>query len=342
MTTGLLLAALPVCVDALAAPGAPDLSNRSAPSDPDGSIHRPSSVVLPPSYDGPAELARLAPESLLLDAARAGPRLVAVGERGHILLSSDEGRTWRQAPSPTRATLTAVAFADARHGWAAGHLGTILRTTDGGETWIRCPTGLDPEAVFLDLLALSPTEAWAVGAYGLLCHTADGGATWEHGNAPGEQMHFNRIVRTPADTLFLVGESGTLLRSTDRGATWESVPPPYNGSLFNLLPLPDGTLLVHGLRGRVFRSTDGGTTWASVDTPVPTLLMSGVTLPDGTIVLAGQSGLFFVSRDAGRRFSLWHPAGSTGVARLLATADGGLLALGEKGARRLDPPPAPE
>ena len=45
----------------------------------------------------PAEIEPLADTSLLLDLAVAGNRLVAVGERGHVMLSDDQGATWRQA-----------------------------------------------------------------------------------------------------------------------------------------------------------------------------------------------------------------------------------------------------
>src|SRR5207237_10319377 len=49
----------------------------------------------PPRY---AEPARLAAQSLLIAVATAGPRLVAVGEHGIIVLSDDRGRSWTQAP----------------------------------------------------------------------------------------------------------------------------------------------------------------------------------------------------------------------------------------------------
>ena len=55
-----------------------------------------------------AEHLPLVTESMLLDVTRAGDKLVAVGERGHVILSSD-GKTWTQAEVvPTRATLTAA------------------------------------------------------------------------------------------------------------------------------------------------------------------------------------------------------------------------------------------
>lgn len=71
----------------------------------------------------------------LLDITRAGQRLVAVGARGLVILSENDGQSWRQVPVPVSATLTAVHFADATHGWAVGHAGVILATRDGGQSW---------------------------------------------------------------------------------------------------------------------------------------------------------------------------------------------------------------
>ena len=61
--------------------------------------------------DDDALLMPLATRSLLLDGARVGAGL-AVGERGHILVSRDDGATWIQTAAPTRATLTAVTVRD--------------------------------------------------------------------------------------------------------------------------------------------------------------------------------------------------------------------------------------
>ncbi len=326
------------------------VSSKSPTSTDDGpqsTVHSSPPSALPPSAfslqpssgDGPAEIAPLAAESLLLDLAAAGTRLVAVGERGHILLSDDQGATWRQAPVPTRATLTAVAFTDPRHGWAVGHLGTLLRTVDAGETWQRLSAKLERESVLLDVLFLNANEGFAVGAYGLFLRTRDGGATWTRSDPQPDQYHFNQIVRTADGAFFLCGEAGTLLRSLDGGLSWEPVPPPYDGSLFGLVALADGQLLVHGLRGHVYRSTNGGAGWLPVATSVPTLLMHGLRLRNGLVVLAGQSGNFFLSRDRGQTLELWRPGSADGVSALLETADGALLLVGEKGVRRIAAPP---
>ena len=117
------------------------------------------------SANQPAEIAPLAATSLLLDLAQAGERIVAVGERGHVLLSDDKGATWRQAKSvPTRVMLTAVYFADAEYGWAVGHDETILNTTDGGETWTRSHFAPEAQQPLLDLWFANRISGIAVGA----------------------------------------------------------------------------------------------------------------------------------------------------------------------------------
>src|ERR1039458_2282077 len=89
------------------------------------------------SLDRPA-LAALGPEhSVLLDAVKTGGRIIAVGERGVIVLSDDDGHTWRQANVPTSVTLTRVKFATPKAGWVVGHSGVALHTEDGGESWTR-------------------------------------------------------------------------------------------------------------------------------------------------------------------------------------------------------------
>ncbi|MBI5441414.1 MAG: glycosyl hydrolase, partial [Deltaproteobacteria bacterium] len=76
----------------------------------------------------PAVRSDRAASSMLLGVARAGARLVAVGEWGHILTSDDNGVTWAQASVPTSVTLTAADFPTPAKGWAVGHDGVVLHT----------------------------------------------------------------------------------------------------------------------------------------------------------------------------------------------------------------------
>lgn len=281
----------------------------------------------------------LAARSLLLAVTRAGDQLVAVGDRGHIVLSEDNGQTWRQSPAPTRAMLTGVSFADAQHGWAVGHDGVILATDDGGRTWKRQDSGTDLDTVYLDVHFLDARRGFAVGAYGKFVETGDGGATWHDRRLSEEDLHLNRIAADGSGQLYLAGEAGTLLISTDSGKTWTKSDTGYEGSFFGVRPLSGGVLVAYGLRGSIFVSTDRGETWEQRETEAKVLLQAGLRLRDGVTVLAGQGGNFYISRDAGRSFHHWKPDGfGTGVSDLAAARDGALIAVGEAGAVRLTVP----
>ena len=83
-----------------------------------------ATVVPAEAYTDPLDLPALKMEAaqfgLLLDVERAGDRLVAVGERGHILYSENQGKDWIQADVAARAHLTAVNFINDKLGWAVG------------------------------------------------------------------------------------------------------------------------------------------------------------------------------------------------------------------------------
>lgn len=283
-----------------------------------------------------SEPSELAARALLLDIARAGQVLVAVGDRGHVIRSGDEGRTWTQAVTPTRAMLTAVSFPSATEGWAVGHDGVILHSSDAGASWRRQDAGNDLGTVYLDVHFLDSRHGFAVGAYGVLRTTSDGGATWQDQRPVEEDLHLNRLVEDASGHLYLAGEAGLILVSSDRGATWRRTGPDYEGSLFGVRPLSGGLLVAYGLRGHIFVSTDAGGTWQPRENDLKVLLMACVRLRDGELVLAGQGGNFLISRDSARSFQHWKPADfGGGVADLAVASDGHLVTVGELGAVRL-------
>ena len=300
------------------------------------------------SANQPAEIEPLAAGSLLLDLAVAGKRLVAVGERGHVLLSDDQGATWRQAKFvPTRVMLTAVFFADADYGWAVGHDETILNTLDGGETWTRSHFAPEAQQPLLDLWFANRVSGIAVGAYGAYFTTNDGGRNWsgakfapardpkapplEEGELPPD-YHLNRIVGV-GNRLYIAAEGGQLYRSDDRGANWRGLPSPYEGSFFGLVPIRGEGLLAFGLRGHLFKSADAGETWSPIESHTTSMLTDGIAINDLRVVIGGLAGVLLVSGDAGESFRLTQQDDRKGVSALLPGGAGKVIVAGEGGVR---------
>ncbi|MDX2220320.1 MAG: hypothetical protein SF172_14990 [Burkholderiales bacterium] len=302
---------------------------------------------------------------LLVDAERHGNRVVAVGDRGYILVSDDNGESWRRAKSPAAPLLSAVTFVDAKHGWAVGHDAVILASTDGGETWTKQFSAESEQRPLLDVMFLDPANGFAVGAYGAFYQTADGGKTWNgrqllppppapargkasapagRGAASDEQTdedrHLNAIVKLADGKLLVVGEAGKMARSDDGGKTWSRVEAPYKGSFFGAVQAQDGSVIVFGLRGRIYRADATLKGWKQVESASQATLMGGSLLPDGSIVLAGAAGTVLVSRDNGQSFSRFDSGTTRAFSKALLGGPNSVLALGEAGARDLIIPAA--
>ena len=312
-------------------------------------------LVSPAAAQRAAVESSLAATSLLLDGTAAGPRLVAVGERGHILLSDDNGATWAQAQVPVQVMLTAVRMLDAQTGWAVGHDAVILRTRDGAETWQLVHYQPQAQLPLLDVWFRDADNGVAVGAFGTFLASADGGDTWtcrngcwdEDDRADGppllhapdsdfeDDFHLNAIVPAGSGRLFLAGEAGVLYRSDDDGQTWRALPSPYSGSWFGALALETDTVLVAGLRGRLFRSEDAGESWTQIETGTTSTLTDLIQVQPDLILITGLAGALLVSRDNGLSVSYRTLPSRQGVATAVATDGGSVVLVGEFGVESL-------
>ncbi len=276
----------------------------------------------------PSITSAMAAQSVMLSVARAGQRLVAVGERGFITVSDDNGGSWRQVSSPVSMTLVKVRFLNDLEGWAVGHAGVVLHSQDGGLSWSKQLDGVQaaeielqqatlatqssddaakvqerlaqaqqlvdegPDKPLLDLLFLDAKNGLVVGAYGLAFVTHDGGLNWQSIRSRIDNpngLHLYSIERVGTD-LFIAGEQGTLLRSSDEGLTFESLASPYEGTTFGLQATSSGSILAFGLRGKAYESKDRGDSWQRLDTLQPITLTSGLRLKDGSVLLTDESG----------------------------------------------------
>jgi photosystem II stability/assembly factor-like uncharacterized protein len=309
----------------------------------------------------PAEPAPLAPKSLLLDIGRAGSRFVAVGERGHVLLSDNHGQTWTQAAGvPTQEMLTAVCFSDEKRGVAVGHDEIALVTTDAGNSWQRTHYAPEARQPLLDVLC-NGSDVIAVGAYGAYFTSSDRGVTWSERKfeaqkppparkaAPAKpdddayaddgldaDFHLNRIVGASGSRLYIAAEAGHLYRSDDAGKTWTELPSPYEGSFFGILPLDGESLLAYGLRGHLYRSDDGGHNWRRIEVRgAEAMLNDAIRLPQNGVAIVGLSGTVLLSNDEGETFTLHQQPDRKGLSAVLAVGVTELITVGEAGIKAI-------
>lgn len=288
--------------------------------------------------DQPAMPSSLAARSPTLALTHAGERIVAVGQRGHIVFSDDAGQHWKQAAVPVSSDLLAVSFPSPKQGWAVGHGGVVLHSADGGSTWTKqldgrqaadiavryyetqLASGLSVEPLLkreksliadggtqalLDVFFESDTIGYVVGTFNRIYRTEDGGQHWtpwmDRTDNPRE-LHFYAI-RGGDNGIYLTGEQGMVWRLDAASQRFVAIPTPYKGTLFGLVIDGPKNVLVFGMRGSLYRSEDAGKTWGKITLGSPAGITGGAILADGAIVVVNQAGGIDLSRDHGKTFS---------------------------------------
>lgn len=267
------------------------------------------------------------------DIAKAGSRLVAVGERGHIVYSNDHGLSWIQAEVPVRVSLTAVNFSTAKQGWVVGHDAVVLHTADGGQTWKKLLDGFQINeielALYQKLVKAKEAElslANETGKEDLSYELEDLRFKLEDVQFDSEQGAWKPLLDLSFDSDgrgIVIGAFGTILSTDDGGQTWQS--------LSNRISNPDGyhyknitragsALIIGGEVGNLYRSLDDGKSWEQLDSPSQASYFGMIANASGDIVVGSSfKGGITYSLDQG---DSWR----TSQAETMATlADGNYL-----------------
>ncbi len=276
-----------------------------------------------------------ATHGLMLSVARAGRRLVAVGDRGTILLSDDQGASWKTVPSGTPELLTSILFASPNEGWAVGQDSTILHSVDAGLHWSVQMTAAASDQALFSVADLGANHLVATGAYALVLETTDG-AKWNPVKLPNldEDYHLNCVMGDGPDVV-VTGEAGhAFVRHEDK---WIPKPVPYDGSQFGCLKRADGAIYSFGLRGSLFVATYAEPAWHRIDTGEQRSIFGGTILSSGFIALVGGNGLMMLLDPQTNQ--LRHLPAITGatLSGVVETPDGRLVVVGEDGVHRVDP-----
>lgn len=276
--------------------------------------------------------------ALLMGVARAGRRLVAVGEHGVVILSDDEGANWRQAAAPVSVTLTAAHFPTPSHGWAVGHDGVVLRSVDGGENWIKQFDGHDANRLIqadadarIKALQAGADPADADAAADAAAVIADDAqAAVEFGPSRPLLAVWFRDERNG----YVAGSYGQIFQTRDGGGSWRSlatrIDNPEGLHYSAVVPTAGGGVLLAGESGRVWLSRDEGASWRTAVAAAQTPLYGAVATDDGGLLVFGFGGRIFRSDDGGRSWGkLNSPANRTLVAA--TRFNDGALALADAG-----------
>lgn len=270
-------------------------------------------------------------QAVLQAVARAGKRLVAVGERGLVIYSDDDGQSWKQAQVPVSCTLTALRFADSKRGWVVGNMGVVLATEDGGASWLKRLDGQGAAALALQAAQAQREAGKSADA------AAQASVLVEEAQrlvAEGADKPLLDLALRADGSLLVVGAYGLAFASSDGGRHWQSQ--------MHRLPNPDG-LTYYGIAQRRGESllfgeqglllcASGPTEAFTAQTPSTNgSLFGSLALRDGPLLLLGLRGKLLRSSEPGEAWSTVQTPVDASLMAGIQLADGGVLLAGAAG-----------
>lgn len=259
-----------------------------------------------------------------------GEVIVAASQAGAVMVSADQGKTWRRqalaqasivglATCPDGSfvgidiyrkvwsadrtgqvwksvalekprTALAVTCDQAGRWWLVGTGAKIAVSADMGAHWTL--TDMQEDAQFTTIQFVDAKVGYVLGEFGHVVATEDGGATWRRvAQIPGEFYPYAALFRD-RKVGWASGIAGQMLKTSDGGKTWSKSENRAGVPLYQLF-LHGGQAYGVGASGVVARLEQG--VWQSLPYPdaAPVFLGAGASLgtQQNALIIGGPGGL---------------------------------------------------
>lgn len=209
--------------------------------------------------------------------------LIAVGEKGTIIRTSDKGQTWAVSINSNNLdAIEKVVFVNDTACYAIGWYETIfnrqkiyrsfvLRSRDRGLNWRRI---YNPVALtqLSGGFFITPNLGYIAGTNGFVAKTTNGGADWNILNT-GSNADFQSVYFQSPMVGYISTRDGKILRTSDGGSNWQIINVEPSGKvIFTINFISPNIGIAAGCEGRgigqdggfIYRTTDAGLTWTRV------------------------------------------------------------------------------
>ncbi len=290
--------------------------------------------------DTTAPKSRLPATAVLNGVTLAGPRIIGVGQLGHVVYSDNGGKNWTQAGVPVSSDLLAVHFPTPQKGWAVGHDGVVLHSTDSGVTWIK---QFDGRAAAQVMESHYLNKSACTG-----CHSAPElppSAKAGEGEPSGLMEELKRFSTQGPDKPFLdvwfenettgyiVGAFSLIFRTNNGGKSWiplyDRIDNPKRYHLYSIRPVGK-ELFITAEQGSVFKLDSKTGHFAAIKTPYAGTFF-GVTGKAGVVIAFGMRGNVFRSGDDGASWQKIETGVPAGLVSGAVTNDGRIVLVSQGG-----------
>lgn len=261
--------------------------------------------------------------------------ILASGENGRILKSTDWGQNWSEITamngfSPIKkicfssnntawvsytnfifkttnsglkwdinlypGPISAICPIDSLNIYLFGELGLVYKTTDCGENWKRV---FYEYSISINSGCFADVNiGWMCGPKGMILNTANGGVTWNK-QSSGTESNINAIKFSNNKNGFAVGSQGLILHTSDGGLNWIKRQDTASGELVDLYLVDNNTVFAISKEGIILKSVDTGMTWQSTTKSGLGKLNSIYMRDKENGFIVGEGGLILKTSDGG-------------------------------------------
>lgn len=223
-----------------------------------------------------------------------GDVIVAVGDIGNRMRSTDAGATWSLLANSGSAWWHGVDIEADGDFVSVGENGVYAYSQDDGATWTSASLGVT--ATFYDIDRASSSTGYIVGAGGTAVYYVNG--NWFSGT-PNVTETLYAAQDNGDGTAWIVGGAGRFLRASNNGMSWTNYGRIESDNLLGVYFQTSSTGWIIGENGTIKKTTDAGVSWSDVSVSgLTTQDLYDIQAVDGRIVVAGDK-IVIMSDDGG-------------------------------------------
>jgi photosystem II stability/assembly factor-like uncharacterized protein len=222
--------------------------------------------------------------------------IVAVGDNGKILRSSNGGNTWSRTTNGS-VNYKSAAFIG-NDVWVGGSDGKVYKTTKVNTGLVGYLTGSVNSVNGVDFV--TSTVGYACGDGGTVYRTSDGGLTWTLKNTGLPNVKFNCVSFRDAAVGVIGGNNGTAYVTTNSGDSWTAF---TTGTTRNILAAHYYPTIIYfvGEWGTILTTT-GSPTLTAVKSRTRTDVRAISGISSSEVHLAGGGGFIRNNKNSSTEF----------------------------------------
>ncbi len=255
--------------------------------------------------------------------------IIAIGDAGTILRTTDGGNNWESISSGTSERLNSISVINNSTAVIAGDAGTILRTTDVGSSWVNVTSSVSDNLLSV---SFNGADGIAGGTSQTILYSTDEGASWITSQTGFFGGGFWGVQMLDTGNAYVAGENSIFQPmfgwSTDGGQNWDYTAfylSSNEGRLYGVhfFDADNGVAAasVWTGEGAIAVTSDGGANWNTL--PFFNDALYSLSFPAGQMGIgyaAGAAGLIIKTSDGGGSWSS-QPSGTSVILFGITFAD---------------------